>query len=87
MPGRKAMNLYYKLASWRRIEFRFSQVRGISFFYVFLIIFNLQICVVREAAVQNLKSLAEIFGQEWASEHIIPQVFQSFTADFRLLLV
>ncbi|PHU24335.1 Serine/threonine-protein phosphatase 2A 65 kDa regulatory subunit A beta isoform [Capsicum chinense] len=33
-----------------------------------------KVCAVREAAVQNLKRLAEMFGQEWASAHIIPQV-------------
>lgn len=41
--------------------------------------------MIREAAVQNLKRLAEIFGREWASEHIIPQVFQSFTTDFLIV--
>ncbi|CAN4088862.1 unnamed protein product [Withania somnifera] len=33
-----------------------------------------KVYTIRDTAAQNLKRLAEIFGQEWASEHVIPQV-------------
>ena len=29
---------------------------------------------IREAAAVNLKRLAEVFGEEWAKEHVIPRV-------------
>lgn len=29
---------------------------------------------IREAAIYNLKSLAEVFGTDWAKQHIVPQV-------------
>jgi HEAT repeats len=33
---------------------------------------------IREAAIVNLKSLTEVFGVEWAKEHIVPQVLSLF---------
>ncbi|PHU24334.1 Serine/threonine-protein phosphatase 2A 65 kDa regulatory subunit A beta isoform [Capsicum chinense] len=43
-----------------------------------------KVCAVREAAVQNLKRLAEIFGREWASENIIPQVLNMVNDQYYL---
>jgi len=31
---------------------------------------------IREAATNNLKKLVEVFGQEWAVEHVIPKVVE-----------
>lgn len=34
---------------------------------------------IREAATQNLKKLTDVFGVEWAQEHIIPKVLNLST--------
>jgi serine/threonine-protein phosphatase 2A regulatory subunit A len=33
---------------------------------------------IREAAIVNLKSLTEVFGVEWAKDHIVPQILALF---------
>ena len=41
---------------------------------------------VREAAISNLKALAEVFGLEWAKEHIVPQVLNMYDSSANYLL-
>lgn len=40
---------------------------------------------IREAAITNLKSLTEVFGLEWAKEHIVPQVLELYNETNYLL--
>ena len=40
---------------------------------------EIQVFSIREAAVNNVKRLAEEFGPEWAMQHIVPQVFTIIT--------
>mmetsp|Transcript_1118 Transcript_1118/g.3469 ORF Transcript_1118/g.3469 Transcript_1118/m.3469 type:complete len:615 (-) Transcript_1118:85-1929(-) len=40
---------------------------------------------IREAAILNLKSLAEVFGTDWAKAHIVPQVVQLFDTSKKYL--
>lgn len=35
---------------------------------------------IREAAIMNLKSLAEVFGTDWAKQNIVPQVCRTVFA-------
>lgn len=44
------------------------------------------VCSIREAAIGNLKSLTEVFGVEWAKEHIVPQVLGMFDTSNNYLL-
>lgn len=41
---------------------------------------------IREAAIKNLKALTEIFGLDWAKEHIVPQVLQMYDRSTNYLL-
>lgn len=41
---------------------------------------------IREAAIGNLKALTEIFGLEWAKEHIVPQVMEMYDQSGNYLL-
>lgn len=44
------------------------------------------VCSIREAAITNLKKLTEVFGVEWAKEHIVPQVLAMFDTSNNYLL-
>lgn len=44
------------------------------------------VCTIREAAITNLKQLTEVFGVEWAKEHIVPQVLALFDSSNNYLL-
>ncbi len=44
------------------------------------------VCTIREAAITNLKKLTEVFGVEWAKEHIVPQVLALFDTSNNYLL-
>lgn len=41
---------------------------------------------IREAAIRNLKALTEIFGLEWAKDHIVPQVLGMYDTSNNYLL-
>lgn len=41
---------------------------------------------IREAAITNLKALTEVFGLEWAKEHIVPQVLAMYDQPNNYLL-
>lgn len=41
---------------------------------------------IREAAITNLKSLTEVFGLEWAKDHIVPQVLAMYDRSSNYLL-
>lgn len=41
---------------------------------------------IREAAIRNLKALIEVFGLEWAKDHIVPQVLGMYDTSNNYLL-
>lgn len=40
---------------------------------------------IREAATTNLRALTEVFGVDWAKQHIVPQVLQQFASSTNYL--